>query len=291
MADVERRRDVIKALRLIEHAPDNRWPVFVFDEPFEDARLYFLALARAVVAQYEQIRAQAGAAGVELPEHDHGAEGDPIERAGVAVARVAASLAQLVDGVLVALVPGRVLDVQAFRAAFRALSQLPLPPSVRFLVLGDVGDLDARARFEVPRDRLFAFLQALAPEPAARPLRASMLAAWKALGAGDTLGAERALARAVELCRARGQAREFAAALFGLVGAALARGDTERARDLLTDAALRAERMGLASQAEQAWKGLASLAKACDAEELADIAGEATKRAHEALAMGKRTRP
>jgi len=281
LAPPEQRQNVLKTLRLVEYAPDNRRPMFISDEPFESVRLYATRVTRALAVQFEQLRADLGVRGIELPELLERDTDDPIERLAFAIVTIAASLGEHVDGVLLALAPQRVADAAGLRAFLKAFLRWPMPAGrVHLFVIGEAGeDLDTRVRFEVPRRRFFAFIQSIGHESAVKPLRATMLVGWKALADGKLEEAAHAHARAVELCRARGRGKELVAALLSLGGVALARGDPEAAERTFTEAALSAENQGHSSQAAQAWLGVAALARALGKQEIADVATAAARAA------------
>ncbi|MDC0740910.1 hypothetical protein [Polyangium mundeleinium] len=284
MAEPDRYREVIKALRLLEHAPDNRRPFFLFDEPFEDAHRYFTALTQAITTQYEQLRGGIGAEGIELPRLGPLPPGDASHRAAVALAHVAEFLAPHLDGVLVGLLPRHVSDGPGFLAAVQAWLRLPFPPGVRCAVLDEsrsVKNLDAEARFIVPEGPLFGFVNALPAEAAMQPLRAALLSAAQASATREPQAATGAYEDAVELCRGRGLARELGGVLMALGAAALARGAQEDARRRFTEAALHAECTGLPAQAAAAWMAVGSLAAAVGLQEVADKALEAARAAAE----------
>src|SRR5829696_8615405 len=61
------RGSVVKALRLHELAPDNRRPLFLYEEPFTELHAYFDDLAEAMRRDYELLREGAAEEGVTLP--------------------------------------------------------------------------------------------------------------------------------------------------------------------------------------------------------------------------------
>src|SRR5690348_1034673 len=67
IAEPSERGELVKALRLAELAPENRWPLFLCEAPFIDARTYFDGLEEAIRHDYEAIREGVADEGVILP--------------------------------------------------------------------------------------------------------------------------------------------------------------------------------------------------------------------------------
>src|SRR5262245_21129781 len=98
------RKHIIKTLRLAEHAPDNRWPLFLYEAPFVDACSYWEGLEAAIRRDYECIRAGAAEEGVALPPFAlmNATPFEmlrPVERAAIHMERAAALLGERLDGV------------------------------------------------------------------------------------------------------------------------------------------------------------------------------------------------
>src|SRR5262245_10341260 len=94
LAAPEWRGDVLKTLRLIEYARDNRRSMFMLDEPFESVRLYAARVTRGIAVQFEQLRADFGVRGIELPELRERDTDDPIERLAFAIVTITANLGE-----------------------------------------------------------------------------------------------------------------------------------------------------------------------------------------------------
>ena len=67
VAEASGRREVVKALRLAELAPENRRPLFLYEAPFAEAEPYFHELTEAIGRDYEAVRKGVANEGVELP--------------------------------------------------------------------------------------------------------------------------------------------------------------------------------------------------------------------------------
>jgi tetratricopeptide (TPR) repeat protein len=162
------RTHVIKALRLAEHEPANRRPLFLHDGPFETPETYFATLCDRVVEDYALVRKGAEEEGVSLAPLEPPArspivapEAHAITVLGAAADRLAARL----DGALVALVPKAILEPEQWRKAVERLSRLTRSPSLRIAVHdSEDGPLAAAlgqdgARFAFDVDELFDFAE------------------------------------------------------------------------------------------------------------------------------------
>ena len=139
IAAASARGDLVKTLRLAELALSNRRPLFVYEEPFVDARVWAAGLAAAIAGDYQAVREGAEKEGVTLPPFPAAGEGPsekdpPLARAVWAMERAAALLAERLDGVLVALLPKTVADARAYREAVATLAAIRFSPRVRLAV-------------------------------------------------------------------------------------------------------------------------------------------------------------
>jgi hypothetical protein len=191
VAAPEDQASVVETLRLIEHAPDNRRPFFLYEEPFIDEMTYFDGL----VLKLADDAAKLGFPALRLPR-----EGDAKSRAELVVARVAE---QLGDGMLVGLVP-REAPPGGFA---RAWLRLWFPANVKHAVLGaDAGD--AEARFVLDPREVESFTKDAADLPAADKSPELLIAvAGLELAAGNRETARRGFLSAAEFAAKTGDAR------------------------------------------------------------------------------------
>ncbi|UQA57036.1 hypothetical protein [Polyangium aurulentum] len=189
VAAPEDQASVVQMLRLIEHAPDNRRPFFLYEEPFTDETAYFDGL----VMKLADDAAQLGMPTLRLPR-----EGDARSRAALVVARVAE---QLGDGMLVGLVP-REAPPEGFARAW-----LPLwfPEGVKLAVLGADG-CDAEARFALELREVASFIKA-DPLAADKSPEHMIALAGVELAAGNREAARSGFVAAAKLAETTGDAR------------------------------------------------------------------------------------
>jgi hypothetical protein len=171
-AEPAARSELVKVLRLAELSPENRRPLFVYEEPFLDRESYFDGLTAAILEDYAALCEGAAKEGIELPAFyspGHRVR-EPflgLGRAACTVERVAVLLSPLFEGLLLALVPCRVEDGPGFRRAMMALAQLRFSSGARLAVFDPPGGplngaLGSRgAHFEVDPGPLRAYLRGL----------------------------------------------------------------------------------------------------------------------------------
>jgi hypothetical protein len=135
------RGEVVKALRLQELAPDNRRPLFLFEEPFAEPRVYFDGLAAAIRQDYEQIRRGVAEEGVTLPPFpvtEQGVQGrEVLLHATLELA--ARLLGDPFEGLCLALVPRQIADPTGWRESVARLHGVPLSTHVRIAVFAPPG--------------------------------------------------------------------------------------------------------------------------------------------------------
>ena len=166
------RAELTKTLRLEELGPTNRRPLFLYEEPFEGEVSYADGLTGSLAKDYEQIRRGVQEEGVSIPRLDApaGAHGEPasaLARALTTAERISTLLGERFDGVLVALVPSQIVDLQGFRRSVVAVRGARLSPRVRFGIFDPQSDLLAEVRGEgvahlsIDRGALDAYLREL----------------------------------------------------------------------------------------------------------------------------------
>ena len=106
LAEPSSRSDVVRALRLGELAPENRRPLFLYEEPFTEAEAYFGGFTAAIERDYAAVRKGVAAEGVNLPAFSVEAGAlAPVERAVLGMERAVGRLGERFDGATFALVP------------------------------------------------------------------------------------------------------------------------------------------------------------------------------------------
>lgn len=298
-ADIPERTSVMKALRLAELDPENRRPLFLYDVPFIEESTYSTALCQGIEQDYEQIRRGAEEEGVTLPpfapkERTLSEDHSPLERAVLAIERVALLLGERFDGVFVAFIPERIDDALGFKNSVATLAATRFSARVRLALLstpeGPLRDVlgEEGAHFYVDQEELFAYLSQLgtrgsagpaeAPKPAlpeesrrayeeatgrrlptavaAERLRALLLQAANESRRGQHVVAAARFRDARALCQSESLALEEAMVLLALAGTCLAAGSAELAIDAYEKAAEIAEGVDENEVACQAWLGV-----------------------------------
>jgi hypothetical protein len=290
------RQLVVQALRLREHAADNRRPLVVYEAPFVSAETYFPGLADALARHYELVRQGAAEEGVELPPFagdDGTVPSGVLKRAAIAMNRAAHLLGEGFDGIVIALVPEHIAGPEAWRDSIAVLAATRWLERVRVAALAPPGGpLSAvlgseGARLNVDSGEVLGFVRQLAAQESAGPvaaldvppaapapaaaagpedgapapgagerLRVLVLDAAEALAAGRPTEAAAVYREARRLCQAENLPEQEAAMLTGLGGAYLAAQKPRLAADAYRESA------GVAEQAEawplacQGWLGM-----------------------------------
>ncbi len=293
------RRDLVKALRMMELTPGNRRPFFVYEAPFAEEGLWFDGLCASLREDYEAVRE--GPRGRvsrspcgSPPTTPRSASG----RAAAAVRRVGAMLAGRLDGAVVALVPSQIAAPEQWRASMTGWARAPFPAEVHLALwdppggpLAAVVPDEAAARFAVDQDALFDHLERLhsvksagpavpaAPamtdaqraaveaehgrkvpsEEAGRRLRGALLQAAHGMGRQDWPGAATHYLAALTVCRDEGLRTEEVMVLVALGGLCAAVGQAERALESYALAAQGATEIALWPVVARAWLGAAGL--------------------------------
>jgi hypothetical protein len=262
------RDDVVKALRLQEYAPENRRPLLLFEEPFDGPRVYFDGLEDAVRQDYEHIRRGVADDGVMLPSFPVPGESRPnahcaLMGAALAVEQAAMLLGAPFEGVLLALVPRRVVDARRWRESIATLGGARFSARVRIAVWappgGPLGYVlgEGGARLRIDRDELRRYLQHLGEGSggAAGNLKVLLLDAGHASAAGEHAAAAVLYRQARAVYAAEGLKTQEAMVLIALGGACLGAGAPGLASESYTKAAELARAEEAWSIACQAWLG------------------------------------
>jgi hypothetical protein len=284
LAHEDQREEVVQALRLYEGRSENRRPFVVFRSPFETVSAYFSALADQIARDYERVRAGASEEGVELPAFTSGDDGTvpsgALKRAVLAMTKGARLLGGPFAGIVVALVPDQVADVEGWRESVRALAGTRWARRVRVAVFSALGGplaeaLEDGVRFDLDPGELIAFLAEGAPPGSAGPavdappegslrseaagpgaaLRRLMLGAGAKMAEQQPVEAARLFEQARALCAAERLVMEEAGALMSLGGAWVVAQMPELAIESYSKAAGLAEQAGEWTMACHAWLG------------------------------------
>ena len=235
------RDDVVKALRLAEREPENRWPLFLYEEPFEQPDAYFRGLASAITKDYQALRTGVADEGAVLPElAPIEPSTEPMAQAAFVWQQVAERLGDRFAGALVALLPAQVADSAQWNATVGVLAGLPRTPRMRLAIFappgGPLDDVvgDEGAHFHVDPVELTDFLSQAeeppsagganeeAPVVAGVKLRSLLLKAAEATNMGNMEAAAETFETARSVCAAGGLVLEEAMVLMSLAGAGLA---------------------------------------------------------------------
>jgi tetratricopeptide (TPR) repeat protein len=250
VASDEERGELVKALRVAELSPENRWPLVLFEAPFMETHSYFRGLCDRIVRDYELVREGAAQEGVMLAPLAEdarlkSADGlDPLGFAAVYIERVAALLGERLDGVHIALVPAQVGAMTVWKKSIAMLAEAPLSAKVRVAVADPpAGPLEPvlgaqGARFAIDQAKLMAYTKKLAqgarglPQdrshdaPATRrSLGFLLLDAAEHARQGNTTAAAELYQRALVVCQAEELVIEEAGVRMALAGTFLAAGD------------------------------------------------------------------
>jgi hypothetical protein len=286
------RGDLLKALRWLEWSADNRHPIVLFEDAFENATRWLRGLVAKTANDCEAVRK--GLTEDRIPMAPLPAK--PAEATiDAATARhyldsVAEHMAGgVLDGLLVVLAPRRVTNLRAYRGTLAKIVALPIGAALRLVVV-DVPEADlaallpSAARFEVDRAELFAFLRLMGTKPSkgppmpkrasaspatpephhpsertAEPLRVLLLDAGQALAEGKPKLAIQHLCTAEALARKHGLRAQECAIGIGLGGAQLAATDERAALTTYQHVMQRALAARLSPLAAQAMLGIAAV--------------------------------
>ena len=287
VASPSERGELLKALRWLEWSPTNRRPVILFEEAFEDEPRWLRALLAKTSDDCEAVRKGLVDDGM-LPAPPPPARFAAAVLDATTARRYLDATAECVgngplEGLFIALVPKRVADPKVYRATLAKLTAPPSAPVLRLAVLAIPGAelhllLPAKARFEVERAGLFAFLQQISLKPSEGPalpkppwssalpsrqdgetLRVLLLNAGQALSEGKAKLAIHHFEAAQKLSGENGLTAQECASGIGRGNAQDAAGDEGAAFATYEDAMQRALAAGLLPLAAQALLGIAGI--------------------------------
>jgi tetratricopeptide (TPR) repeat protein len=175
------RLDLAKFLRAKESSLDNRWPLFLYEQPFVDIGTYLAELQQRLKEDYAAIRAGAAAEGVALDPYGTSEPANASASSfSAAMERVATLLGPLLDGLHLALLPSRIEQPEIWTRLIGDFRQTAFSPRVRVAihdvpggVLGSQFPSDAHVRFEVNEAELLDFFRQAGSQKSAGPPRKS----------------------------------------------------------------------------------------------------------------------
>jgi tetratricopeptide (TPR) repeat protein len=281
------RKEMLKALRILEWAPDNRRPFVVVESAFTSEQAFALRAASALEAGYEKVREGLAEDGLTIPVLAPAGRPVTIDRLVAQLRLAADGVSRALDGLVFVVVPETVAEQAPYAAFVERLAPVSNGTTLRVCVL-DHASLRSKgpgqACFAIDHDALLAFLKELKPNrskgpPSSAPqlsppqkaalekelkrripssatgdeLRTLLLDAGKAIGDGQFKTAVRKFRAARMLCHLSGLTQDEAATSIALGSAALAAQDNRGALAAYQTAkqiALAGELPVLAAQAE-----------------------------------------
>ena len=166
------RNDMRKALRLMEWQPDNRRPFIVVEATFASEGAFASAAVSTLEADYEKLRKGLAEDGLTIPALAPAERPVTTERLAAHLALAAEGVSQVLEGLVVVLVPECVVEGASYAAFALRLASVSNGATLR------VGALDhpslretfpGQARFAVDHDALLAFLKELKTDPSKGP--------------------------------------------------------------------------------------------------------------------------
>jgi tetratricopeptide (TPR) repeat protein len=285
------RKDMRKALRVMEWQPENRRAFVVVESAFVTEAAFALAVATALEADYDKLREGLAEDGMAISALAPAERPVTTERLAALLRRAAEHVIQVLDGLVLAIVPARLAEGGDYASFVARLAAASNGASVRVCVLDHPSlrsTLPGQARFAVDHDALHAFLKELRPDRASGPdsaapqltppqkaalekelgrrvtsrptgdeLRTLLLDAGKTMSDGQLKTAVRKFRAARMLCHLSGLTQEEAATSLALGSVALAAGDKHAAIAAYRAAKQIAIAGGIERMAAQAELGIA----------------------------------
>ena len=257
VAPLSHAADLAQVLRWEEAQPECRRPLVIVEDSFAGDPAYFEAVTRRILEAYAVLRTAAQEAGTALSDVAGVVSAEPVVAAVQTAEKAAANLPATLDGLTIALVPGRVqepgdwaVQIAGLVKAVKALSPTgpdAQSPRVHWIVHESPGGalagvLGSGVELVLDDSALFAWWRDSAsrprPGPTARPmdadsaargeapvpasaLRSAIAGAVETLRANDPGAAIASLRSAQAICAEAGRAEDEAAVLVALGGAQL----------------------------------------------------------------------
>ena len=257
------RKDFIKALRVMEWQPGNRRPFVIVEAAFTSKAAFALGATSALEADYEKLRKGLAEDGLVIPALVPCEPPVTTERFLAQLDFATRSVSQVLDGLVVVLVPSSIEEGAPYAPFAQRLAAISNGTTLRVGVLDEpsLGSaLPGQACFAVDQDALLAFLKELKPnqskgpaspapqlsppqkaalekelnrrvtsQPTGDALRTLLLDAGKAMSDGHFKVAVRKFRAARMLCHLSGLTQEEAVTSIALGSAALAAEDKRAA--------------------------------------------------------------
>ncbi len=293
VVDRNDRKDMLKALRVMEWQPDNRHPFVVVESSFASEAAFALAAASTLEESYEKLRQGLAEDGLAIPELALAERPVTTRRFVAQLGLAVEGVRQVLEGLVLVLIPTSVEEGAPYAPFVEQIAAMSNGSTLRVCVHDHPSlsnKLSGHADFAVDHDALFDYLKDLTPTRSKGPdssapqlsppekaglekelkrripsqstgdeLRTLLLDAGKAMSDGHVKVSIRKFRAARMLCHLSGLTQEEAATSLALGSAALAAQDTHAAL-----AAYRvAKRIALAEQvpvmAAQAELGIAGV--------------------------------
>lgn len=285
------RKDMLKALRIMEWRPENRRPFVIVETEFASEAVFALAVASALEADHEKLRRGLAEDGLTIPALAPAERPVTTERLVAQLGEAARGVSQVLEGLVLVLVPMGVAEGAPYAPFIERLAAASNGSTLRVCALDDPNlrsKLPGQASFTVDHDKLRSFLKELKPnaskgpaasapklsppqkaalekelgtrlpsQPTGDELRTLLLDAGKAMSDGQFKAAARKFRAARMLCHLSGLTREEAATSLALGSAALAAQDKRAAIAAYRTAKQIALTGGLTVMAAQAELGVA----------------------------------
>jgi hypothetical protein len=285
------RKDMLKALRIMEWRPENRRPFVIIESEFVSEAAFALAIASALEADHEKLRRGLAEDGLTIPALALAQRPITAERLVAQLGEAARGVSQVLDGLVLVLVPVSIAEGAPYAPFIERLAAASNGSTLRVCALDDPSlrsKLPGQASFTVDHDKLRSFLKELKPnasrgpaasapklsppqkaalekelgarlpsQPTGDELRTLLLDAGKAMSDGQFKVAARKFRAARMLCHLSGLTQEEAATSLALGSAALAAQDKRAAIAAYRTAKQIALAGGLSVMAAQAELGVA----------------------------------
>jgi tetratricopeptide (TPR) repeat protein len=263
VADRTDRKEMIKALRMMEWQPESRRPFVIVESAFASEAAFALATATTLEQDYATLRKGLADDGLTIPALVPAEHPVTMSRLAAQLDLAARGVSQVLEGLLLVLVPASIDGGAPYARFVEHLASMSNGSTLRVCVLDHPSlrnKLPGQASFAIDHDALFAFLKELktnrskgpasaAPQlsppqkaalekelkrrvpsqPTGDELRTLLIDAGKAMSDGQFKTAVRKFRAARMLCHLSGLTQEEAATSIALGSAALAAQDKRAA--------------------------------------------------------------
>jgi tetratricopeptide (TPR) repeat protein len=170
------RLNLAKFLRAQESALDNRWPLVLFDAPFDSAAAYAAALCKRIAQDYAAVRDGVALEGVSLDEFPPASATATVRGVATVLEQMAKLLGARLDGVHLTLLPSRIDNAETWKKFVADLLEISFSKRARISVYdapdGVLASLfKARAVFEVDESALLDYFRQAGNKQSAGPAR------------------------------------------------------------------------------------------------------------------------